>query len=89
MWREELPAMLNQIRTGVCYREMARHYSATILPGRVGAPRDNPSAENTAWNIAAVVVTSLRDQIFTSLAPLRREIHERVQYLQSVSLLSP
>ena len=60
------------------YREMATHYCAAVLPGRVRAPKDKASVENTVGHVATVVIAALREEIFTSLAQLRRAIRERV-----------
>jgi transposase len=60
------------------YREFAAHYSAAVLPGRVGKPKDKASVEGTVGNIATAVIACLRDRQFTSLAELRAEVYERV-----------
>ncbi|MEE1622745.1 IS21 family transposase, partial [Zafaria sp. Z1313] len=38
------------------YREMAAHYSAAVLPGRVRSPKDKASVENTVWHVAMRVI---------------------------------
>ncbi|SDC10582.1 Integrase core domain-containing protein, partial [Raineyella antarctica] len=53
------------------YREMAAHYSAAVLPGRVRKPKDKPSVENTVAHVATWVIASLRDRQFTSLPALK------------------
>ncbi len=60
------------------YRELAAHYSAAVLPGRVRKPKDKPSVENTVGNIATAVIAALRGQTFTTLAQLRAAIRERL-----------
>lgn len=60
------------------YRELAAHYSAAVLPGRVKKPKDKPSVENTVGNIATWVIASLRDRSFATLPELRAAVHERV-----------
>lgn len=60
------------------YRELAAHYSAAVLPGRVKKPRDKASVENTVGNIATWVIASLRDRRFATLPELRAAVHERV-----------
>lgn len=60
------------------YRELAGHYSAAVLPGRVRRPKDKPSVENTVGHVATVVIASLRDRQFTSLAQLQQAIDERI-----------
>lgn len=60
------------------YREMAAHYSAAVLPGRVRAPKDKASVENTVGHIATWVIASLRERQFTSLPELNEAILERL-----------
>jgi len=60
------------------YRELAAHYSAAVLPGRVRKPKDKASVENTVGNIATWVIASLRDRSFASLPELRAAVYERV-----------
>ena len=61
------------------YRELAAHYSAAVLPGRVRRPKDKASVENTVGNIATWVIAGLRDRQFATLAELRAAVHERVR----------
>jgi transposase len=60
------------------YRQMAAHYSAAVLPGRVRAPKDKASVENTVAHVATWVIAGLREQRFGSLPELRVAIAERV-----------
>ena len=60
------------------YRELAAHYSAAVLPGRVKKPKDKASVEGTVGNIATAVIAELRGQQFGTLAELRAAIYERV-----------
>lgn len=60
------------------YREMAAHYSAAVLPGRIRHPRDKSSAENTVAHVATWVIAGLRQETFTSLAQLRLRIREQM-----------
>jgi hypothetical protein len=60
------------------YRELAAHYSAAVLPGRVKKPKDKASVENTVGNVATWVIASLRDRSFASLPELRAVVYERV-----------
>jgi transposase len=60
------------------YRELAAHYSAAVLPGRVRKPKDKASVENTVGNIATWVIAALRNQTFASLAELREAIYDQV-----------
>lgn len=60
------------------YRELAAHYCAAVLPGRVKKPKDKASVENTVGNIATWVIAALRDRTFASLPELRAAVYERV-----------
>ena len=60
------------------YREMAAHYSAAVLPGRVRAPKDKASVENTVSHVATWVIAGLRAEQFTSLAQLRTRVYEQI-----------
>lgn len=60
------------------YREMAAHYSAAVLPGRIRAPKDKASVENTVGHVATWVIAGLRERRFTSLPTLTAAIIERV-----------
>lgn len=60
------------------YRELAAHYSAAVLPGRIKKPKDKASVENTVGNVATSVIATLRDRTFTTLPELRAVIRERV-----------
>jgi transposase len=59
------------------YREMAAHYSASVLPGRVRCPKDKPSVENTVSHVATWVIAGFSHEQFTSLAQLRVRIYEQ------------
>ncbi|MFB9071527.1 IS21 family transposase [Citricoccus parietis] len=56
------------------YREMAAHYSAAVLPGRVKKPKDKASVENTVAHVATWIIAALRKRQFTSLAELKAAI---------------
>jgi transposase len=60
------------------YREMAAHYSAAVLPGRVRHPKDKASVENTVSHVATWVIAGLRQEQFTSLVQLRARIREQI-----------
>ena len=64
------------------YRELAAHYSAAVLPGRVRKPKDKASVENTVGNIATQVIAALRHRSFTTLPQLREAIYERMEARQ-------
>lgn len=61
------------------YREMAAHYSAAVLPGRVKAPKDKASVENTVWHATMWIIADLREARFTTLPELKSAITERVE----------
>ena len=44
------------------YRELAAHYSAAVLPGRVRKPKDKASVDNTVSSVATWVIAALRNQ---------------------------
>lgn len=56
------------------YRELAGHYSAAVLPARIRAPKDKPSAENTVAHVATWVIAALRNRSFGSLPQLREAV---------------
>lgn len=60
------------------YRELAAHYSAAVLPGRVRKPKDKASVENTVGGIATQVIAALRGQRFATLPELREAICQRM-----------
>jgi transposase len=60
------------------YRELAAHYSAAVLPGRVRKPKDKASVEGTVGNIATAVIAALRHESFATLTQMRAAIYERV-----------
>ena len=60
------------------YRELAAHYSAAVLPGRVKKPKDKASVENTVGNIATAVIAALRERAFATLPELRAAVYERM-----------
>lgn len=59
------------------YRELAAHYSAAVLPGRVRKPKDKASVENTVAHVATWIIAGLRSQRFGSLPELAAAIGER------------
>lgn len=65
------------------YREMAAHYSAAVLPGRVRKPKDKASVENTVSHVATWVIAALRNQSFATLAELRAAIRDQIQAYNS------
>ena len=60
------------------YRELAAHYSAAVLPGRIRRPKDKPSVENTVSHVATWVIAGLRKRSFGTLPELWAAVRERV-----------
>ncbi|TFD62714.1 IS21 family transposase [Cryobacterium suzukii] len=60
------------------YRELAAHYSAAVLPGRIRRPKDKASVENTVSHVATWVIAGLRNRSFGTLSELRVAIRERM-----------
>lgn len=60
------------------YRELAAHYSAAVLPGRVRRPKDKASVENTVGHVATWVIAMLRDRRFGTLAELQEAVRQQV-----------
>ncbi len=60
------------------YREMAAHYSAAVLPGRIRRPKDKSGAENTVAHVATWVIAGLRDKQFATLPELEAAIGQRM-----------
>ena len=58
------------------YRNLAGHYSAAVLPGKVGRPRDKASGENLVLHAERAVVGAMRDRVFGSLDELNRAIRD-------------
>lgn len=61
------------------YHEMAEHYDTAVIPARVRAPKDKPSAEGTVGVISTWITAAIRNEKFFSLAELNREIHRRLE----------
>nr|WP_256378845.1 IS21 family transposase [Dietzia sp. UCD-THP] len=60
------------------YREMAAHYSAAVLPGRIRRPKDKSGAENTVAHVATWVIAGLRARTFHTVPELAEAIGERM-----------
>lgn len=61
------------------YHEMAEHYDTAVVPARVRAPKDKPSAEGTVGVISTWITAAIRNEKFFSLQELNREIHRRLE----------
>jgi len=57
------------------YAEMARHYGTTLIPARVGKPKDKAADENMVLNISRRILAALRNHQFFSL----HEINEAIK----------
>ncbi len=57
------------------YAEMARHYGTTLIPARVGKPKDKAADENMVLNVSRRILAALRNHQFFSLY----EINEAVK----------
>jgi len=58
------------------YEDMARHYSAAILPARPRRPRDKPAAESGVLLVQRWILARLRHRQFFSLLELNAAIGE-------------
>jgi hypothetical protein len=61
------------------YHEMAEHYDTAVIPARVRAPKDKPSAEGTVGVISTWITAAIRNEKFFSLTELNREVHRRLE----------
>ena len=46
------------------YHEMAEHYDTAVIPARVRAPKDKPSAEGTVGVISTWIIAAIRNEKF-------------------------
>ena len=60
------------------YEELALHYGTAILPGRVRAPKDKPSAENEVWQATRYIIAALRNKVFTDFNDIKSEVYKRM-----------
>lgn len=60
------------------YHEMAEHYDTAVIPARVRAPKDKPSAEGTVGIISTWITAAIRNEKFFSLTELNHEIYRRL-----------
>lgn len=68
----------NDPQVNAVYREMAEHYGCAVIPARVRAPKDKPTAEGTVGVISTWILAALRDERFFSLAELNVAIREKL-----------
>lgn len=60
-------------------REMAAHHGSAVMPARVAAPRDKPSAESEVRQAAPEVIAAPRDEAFADFSRLKRAVAERLE----------
>jgi transposase len=60
------------------YHEMAEYYGTAVLPARVRAPQDKPTAEGTVGTIQTWILAALRNEKFLSLAELNVAIKRKL-----------
>ncbi len=63
------------------YQDMATHYGVTVLPARVGKPRDKAAVELGVVLVQRWILSALRKQRFFSLAEVNREIRRLLDRL--------
>jgi len=61
------------------YQELAEHYGTAVLPARVEAPNDKPSAEGAVKGIKTWILAALRNEKFFSLTELNEAIWEKLE----------
>jgi transposase len=60
------------------YRELASHYSISVVPARVKKPRDKAKVENGVLQAERWILAPLRNRTFFDLAELNSAIRERL-----------
>lgn len=60
------------------YYEMARHYGTTLIPARVGKPRDKAADENMVGNVSRRILAPLRNRQFFSISEINQAIREEL-----------
>lgn len=63
------------------YQDMAMHYGVTVLPARVGKPRDKAAAELGVVLVQRWILSALRKHRFFSLQEINREIRRLLEKL--------
>ena len=67
----------------VAYAALAEHYSTTIIPARVKAPKDKPAVEGSVRHIAYQIMANLRDRRFVGIYELNEAISEELERLNA------
>lgn len=60
------------------YNEMAKHYHTTIIPARVGKPKDKAADENMVGHISRRIIAALRNRQFFSIHEINQAISEEL-----------
>jgi transposase len=63
------------------YAALAEHYSTTIIPARIKAPRDKSTAEGSVRHIAYQIMANLRNRRFVGIYELNDAISEELERL--------
>lgn len=67
------------------YEELAQHYNTAIIPARVRAPKDKPSAEGNVGHVSTWITAALRNEQYFSLAELNQEIRKKLKKYNEAS----
>lgn len=67
------------------YEELAQHYNTAIIPARVHAPKDKPSAEGNVGHVSTWITAALRNEQYFSLAELNQEIRKKLKKYNEAS----
>jgi transposase len=60
------------------YQELAQHYGTTVIPARVGKPKDKAKVETAVLCAERWILAALRNHKFFSLAELNKAIAEKL-----------
>lgn len=61
------------------YREMAKHYSAVVIPARAGRPKDKAKVEGAVLIASRWILAALRNRTFFSLEEANEAIWEQLE----------
>ena len=68
------------------YRDMAAHYGTTIIPARVGKPKDKAKVESAVLIAERWIIAALRNHTFFSIEELNKAIREKLTELNAKPL---
>jgi transposase len=60
------------------YQDLAQHYGTTVIPARVGRPKDKAKVESAVLVVERWILAALRNHTFFSLAELNKAIAQRL-----------